>query len=86
LNKKAIASKLVHDISDMARKVGAEAIITACPLCQSNLETRQDNKKKKIPIIYFTELMGLAMDIPDSRLWFKKHLISPLNLLASYGL
>ena len=86
LNKKAIASKLVHDISDMARKVGAEAIITACPLCQSNLETRQDNKKNKIPIIYFTELMGLAMDIPDSRLWFKKHLISPLNLLASYGL
>ena len=86
LNKKAIAAKLVNDISDMARAAEAEAIVTACPLCQSNLETRQIGKPDKLPIIYFTEMMGLAFGIPDSRLWMKKHLISPLNLLGAHNL
>jgi heterodisulfide reductase subunit B len=70
----------------MARKAGAEAIVTACPLCQANLETRQDNKKDKLPIIYFTELMALAMGISDSKSWLKKHLISPASLLAAHRL
>jgi heterodisulfide reductase subunit B2 len=85
LSKRTIAGKLVNDISYMARKAGAEAIVTACPLCQSNLETRQGGKDK-LPIIYFTELMGLAMGIPEAKSWMKKHLISPLNLLAACGL
>ncbi len=87
LSKRTVASKLVRDISDMARKAGANAIVTACPLCHSNLETRQTaDKQGKLPVIYFTELMGLAMGIPDAKNWLKKHLISPLNLLASHGL
>ncbi len=86
LNKKAIAGKLVNDIIEMARKAGAEAIVTACPLCQSNLETRQNGKMDKLPIIYFTEMMGLAIGIPEARSWMKKHLISPSNLLAAHKL
>jgi heterodisulfide reductase subunit B len=70
----------------MAREAGAAAIVTACPLCQSSLETRQDGKRDKLPVIYFTELMGLAMGIADAESWFKKHLISPLNLFVSHSL
>ncbi len=87
LSKRTIASQLVRDISDMAQKAGAEAIVTACPLCHLNLETRQTAARRgKLPILYFTELMGLAMGIPGAKSWLKKHLISPLNLLASHGL
>jgi heterodisulfide reductase subunit B len=87
LSKRMIAGQLVRDIIDTAQQAGAEAIVTACPLCHSNLETRQTaDRQGKLPIFYFTELMGLAMGIPGARSWLKKHLISPLNLLASHGL
>ena len=84
LSKKDIVVKLVGDIIDRAQSVGTEAIVTACPLCQANLETRQSSKEK-LPLLYFTELMGVAMGIAG-KAWLKKHLISPLPLLNSHGL
>jgi len=85
LSKREIAMQLVKEISEMAREAGAEAIVTACPLCHSNLEIRQA-RQNRLPIFYFTELMGLAFDIPEAKSWLKKHLISPLSLLASHNL
>ncbi|MFC1915388.1 CoB--CoM heterodisulfide reductase iron-sulfur subunit B family protein [Chloroflexota bacterium] len=87
LSKSEIAKKLVAEITEMAQKAGAEAIVTACPLCHSNLETRQAvSGQKKLPVFYFTELIGLAMGIPEAKSWLKKHLISPMSILASHGL
>lgn len=87
LSKKEIARQLVGEITGMARKSGAQAIVTACPLCHSNLEVRQNaSQRDRLPIFYFTELIGLAIGIAEARSWLKKHLISPLSLLASHGL
>ena len=87
LSKKDIAKQLVGEISEMARQAGAQAIVTACPLCHSNLETRQDtSRQNRLPIFYFTELIGLAIGIAEARSWLKKHLIPSLSLLASHGL
>ena len=87
LSKREIAKQLVGEISEMARKAGAQAIVTACPLCHSNLETRQDtSRQNRLPIFYFTELIGLAIGIAEARSWLKKHLIPSLSLLASHGL
>ena len=87
LSKKEIAGQLVGEIVDMARKAGAEALVTACPLCQSNLEARQAGERQdKLPTFYFTELLGLAIGIAEARSWLKRHLISPSSLLDSYGL
>ena len=87
LSKKEIAGQLVGEIADMARKAGAEALVTACPLCQSNLEARQaGGRQDKLPTFYFTELLGLAIGIAEARSWLKRHLISPSSLLDSYGL
>jgi heterodisulfide reductase subunit B len=70
-----------------ARRSGAACIVTACPLCQANLDTRQESATHAaIPIFYFTELLGLAMGLPDTGKWFKKHIISPSELLKSLGL
>jgi heterodisulfide reductase subunit B len=50
-----------------------------------NLEAMQRGKDK-LPVIYFTELMGVAMGLLDTKKWFKKHLKSPAKVLAAHGL
>ena len=84
LSEKGLAAKLVTHISKAAQAVGAEVLVTACPLCQLNLEIRQD-VEKPLPAFYFTELLGLALGLSASS-WFKKHLISPFSLLRSQRL
>jgi heterodisulfide reductase subunit B2 len=81
-----IAERLVSRLVDHAREAGAEAIVTVCPLCQMSLEMRQKAPGDKMPLFYFTELIGLAFGLDAARLWWKKHLISPVTLLNSLGL
>lgn len=83
LTKSDVASRLVSRLVDRASEAGAEAIVTSCPLCQANLEMRQGGKGKKMPIFYFTELMGLAFGLEKAKKWWSKHLISPRHLLQS---
>ncbi len=80
-----IATRLVSGLAQHAREAGAEAIVTACPLCQMNLEMRQANQPR-VPIFYFTELMGLAFGLPESKNWWGKHLISTTPVLNVAGL
>lgn len=84
LTRRDIVTKLVGEIVAAAEGVGAEAIVTACPLCQVNLESRQ--KGGKLPIFYFSELMGLAFGMRETGAWFRRHLVSPVALLTSHGL
>ena len=87
LSKREIAGHLVAELVEMARWAGAEAMVTACPLCHANLEMRQTGADgNKLPVFYFTELIGLALGIAEARAWLGKHLISPSGLLASHGL
>jgi len=61
-----------------AEKRGADVIITCCPLCQHNLECYQgriNNKYEEtidIPVLYFTQLMGIAMGIPEKELGIQR--------------
>jgi heterodisulfide reductase subunit B len=80
-----IATRLVSGLAQHAREAGAEAIVTACPLCQMNLEMRQA-EKPHVPIFYFTELMGLAFGLPGVRAWWGKHLIPTTRVLRAAGL
>jgi heterodisulfide reductase subunit B len=87
LTRTDIVYKLVDDLMTYARRSGAACIVTACPLCQANLDTRQESAQHAaMPIFYFTELLGLAMGLPDTATWFKKHIISPSELLKTLGL
>jgi heterodisulfide reductase subunit B len=72
-----LVEPLVNEIMEGARKAGAQGIVTACPLCQSNLETRQKGASA-LPIFYFTELLGLAMGLKkEAEGWWRRHLIQP---------
>jgi heterodisulfide reductase subunit B len=75
-----IVLALGRRLLNMARSVGADCIVTACPMCHSNLDTRQKQINAKfgesfnMPIYYVTELMGLAFGYSASDLWLNKHL------------
>ena len=63
------ALELVGRILAEAKRLGADCIATACPLCQINLEGYQQKASRKlgldcnIPVLYFTQLLGLALGL-----------------------
>jgi heterodisulfide reductase subunit B2 len=82
-----IVKTLVGKLHEMAREAGAEAIVTACPMCFTNIDMRQDFAKEfRMPVFYFTELMALAMGMEEAKGWFQKHLTSPFPLLQRLNL
>ncbi len=92
LTRTDIVLALTGKLLDEAVKAGAEAVVVACPLCQSNLDSRQEailktmGRNYEMPVFYFTELIGLSLGHKDSPRWFKRHIVDPTKLLASKGL
>lgn len=80
LSKNNIVKSLVDKIIDFAQRSGAEAIVTACPLCQLNLEMRR-SEKYHIPVYYFTELVGIAQKDKEVNKWLAYHLVESFNKL-----
>ena len=76
----------------MAKAAGADAIATACPLCQLNLDMRQDaieqasGEHYDLPVFYFTQLLGLALGIERKSLGLKSMIVSPKELLDARGI
>lgn len=58
-----LAAQRVDEVLHSARQAGAEVVAVACSLCQSNLELRQASNRgsRKLPVVFFTQLMGLAL-------------------------
>ena len=82
-----LVRKLCGDLFDAARAAGAECLVTDCPLCQSNLDSRQAEIEAErgttyaLPVFYITELMALAFDHPAAGRWWKRHFVNPEPLL-----
>ena len=59
----------------------------ACPLCQMNLDLRQKQAAKeadvffRMPVLYFTQMMGLAFGIAPEHLGLEKLRVSADDLL-----
>jgi heterodisulfide reductase subunit B len=91
LSESAVALRLSERILADAQAVGADAIVVACPLCQSNLDVRQPRinaafgKQYDLPVLYFTEVLGLAFGRSPKELGLEKHLVDPEPLLARRG-
>ena len=82
-----IAVEICDKITSMAIEAEADCIMVSCGLCQINLDLRQSGKNgSKIPVFYFTELMGIAMDVPDRDKWWPMHIVDVNPLLKSRGL
>ena len=82
-----VGVRLAYILVKEAKKRGAEAMVTVCPLCQFNLDGYQDQIARKyeavdIPIVYFTQVLGLAMGLPASELGLKRGIVSTAAVLA----
>ena len=70
-----------------AQKRGAEVVATVCPLCQFNLdvfqkEARTDQKSVSIPVLYFSQLMALALGAPANAIGLQRSLVPVTPILA----
>lgn len=81
---KDVGLRLSYILISEAKRRGCDMIATACPLCQFNLECYQKEMKKQysreleIPIVFFTQIMGMALGISPRRLGMQRLFISPL--------
>jgi heterodisulfide reductase subunit B len=69
----------------------ADAIVTVCPMCQMNLDAFQPNMNRffrtsyQMPILYFTQMMGIAFGMDAAALGFGSEFISARPVLAKIG-
>lgn len=74
-----LSGRIVKDAFDR----GAEAIIVACPMCQSNLDMRRPHinsylqTKIDTPVLYITQAIGLAIGLDRNALGLKKLFVAP---------
>jgi len=87
-----IVEKLSGQILEDAKDSGADIVLVACPLCHSNLDLRQCDIEKflgvdlEIPVLYFTQLLGLALGLSCKELGLNKHTINPVPILKKRGI
>ncbi|PIS46516.1 MAG: disulfide reductase [Elusimicrobia bacterium CG08_land_8_20_14_0_20_51_18] len=80
------ALELACSLLKEAVKRGADAMVTPCPLCQFNLDGYQDRISKKygkteMPVLYFTQALGLAFGISPEKLGINRCLASAEKIL-----
>ena len=87
LSRTDVVVSLTESILDMAVQSGADCIAVSCPMCQANLDLRQQDinkqagKNYQIPIIYITQLLGLCLGIGSGELGFEKLMGPASNVL-----
>ena len=81
------STRLCYRILTSARDSGADAIVVSCPLCFYNLDSRQKaitegySDFKPVPILYFTQLLSIALGVEYDRQGFEKHYVDVTPLL-----
>ena len=74
ISKTGTVNRLGYRLLSMAHRAGAKCISVACPMCQLNLDFRQPEAKKNnagvpdMPVVYITQILGLALGLPASAL------------------
>ena len=77
-NSMAMVGKHTSEVKDL----GADAMVTPCPLCHLNLDgfqpkaASQARRSIDLPILHMPQLIGLAMGMSPNELGLKKHIIS----------
>jgi heterodisulfide reductase subunit B len=88
LTRPDIVVDLSGSLVQHALDQGADAIVVACPLCHMNLDARQFQMTvdHPLPIMYFTQLMAIALDLPLKAAALNKNIVDPRPILREKGL
>ncbi len=85
------STRLVLNLLQAAEEAGAEVIATECPTCHSGLEMHQIRAetqfgiKTGVRILYFTQLLGLALGLSARKLAIHENISDSLDLLHAKG-
>ena len=85
-----MALDLIHKLLESAASNGAECLVTVCPLCQVNLDAYQSRVNKKfgtnykLPVLFFTQLMGVAFGSEEKELGMKSSVVSADKVLVKF--
>ena len=76
-----VGLSLIHILLKEAGRRGAHVVSTICPLCQFNLDAFQDEAGKKygdvsLPVVYFTQLLGLAFGFSAQELGLQRNIVA----------
>ena len=83
-----LMSRIIRD--GLAR--GANCFVTTCPMCQMNMDAYQGQVcerygiKKKLPVFFITELLGISMGFTHEELKIDRHFVDCLGLLKELKL
>ncbi len=87
MSKQDYAFIFTKKLFDEAKAAGADCIVVACPMCHMLLDGQQSmvedahNTVIDMPVLYFTQLIGLAMGLNEKELELDKNMVSPARLL-----
>ena len=85
------AYELLHRLLSSADEHETDIMATLCPMCQMNVDAYQDETNRhfgtnhKVPIIFFTQLIGLAFGGKPEDLGFGSELVSAKKAIAKIG-
>ena len=85
------AYELIRRLLHAAAQFEADVIATVCPMCQLNLDAYQQATNKhfgtqyQIPILFFTQLVGLAFGHDAKALGFGREMVSAREALSRIG-
>ncbi len=87
ISKTEVVNRLGYKLLSMAHRAGAECMVVACSLCQLNLDFRQAGAKQNqadipdIPVLYITQLLGLALGLPPKDLGLDALMVSAASIV-----
>lgn len=85
------AFELIRRLIQAADEYEADVMVTVCPMCQMNLDAYQGetnrhfNTDYHMPVLFFTQLMGLAFGIDSKVLGFGKELVDARKAMSRIG-
>lgn len=83
-----VARDLTGKLLKQAKDAGAQCLVVTCPMCQMALDAYQSQVERRLgerldlPVLYFTQLMGVALGIDEGQLGLGRLMVSPAKMLA----
>lgn len=87
-----VTAEMSFTILASAQRSGAELVVANCPLCQFNLDRMQKTMGSRhtgfqpIPVLYFTQLLGIALGLDSEGFELDRHYVDPRSLLEGANL
>jgi heterodisulfide reductase subunit B len=86
-----VAYELIRRLISAADQYRTHVMVTLCPMCQLNLDAYQADMNRhfgtnyNVPVLYFTQLIGLAFGYDPAELGLGKEFVSAAQALARIG-